>query len=323
MKWLYIMIYSALIIAMSACASENFEPIPAETAIISTVNIKDMTVSFFDDSRNKKLSDWQVNRPYLGGVILPDNDSLLLYGKTIDTVDVYSLSKGKKIDSWDTGEGIVNAIMILKGTKIAFADQTSDSIRIFSLEGKEIQQYSTEKEPLTMIEAKNEKKLYVISYASEHLNMISLLDEKSLPGFKIHSAAAGALLSEDQNELWIGGHGAGANIEEKIHVYDTRSGILKKEIAAPVMPVNFLRYNHHIFALSHGSNMLYKLSQNGEIQDQKKIGANPFDMEIFDGKLLVAGYDSNDIHIIDPESLQIERTVQVGKGPFQLVTRER
>ena len=281
-----------------------------------------MTISFYDMDQQKKLDDWAVDRPYTGGMIFPDNDTFLLYGKTIETMDLYSLSKGKKVGSWKTGKGIVNGLLVMDGEEIAFADQERDSIRFFNLEGKETKEVKTEREPLTMLEAESEQRLYAISFNHKTLSIIDLKTKENLPGFQIHSAAAGALLSQQKGELWIGGHGEGSKVEERIHVYDIENGKLKKEIAAPVMPVNFIKDHDYIFVLSHGSSMLYKLTQNGEKMDAIKVGANPFEIELFQKKLIIAGYDSNDLYIVDPDSLKIEKTVSVGKGPFQIVTRE-
>lgn len=323
MKSINLLIMIAFTMFLSACSLKNFEPIPVSTSVVSTINIKDMSISFYDINKGKKLPDWAVDRPYIGGIILPDKDTYILYGKTIDTADLYSLSKGKKIGEWDIGEGIINGLLVRKGEEIAFADQNRSSIRFFNLNGKEIKEIKTEREPLTMLEAESEGKLYVISFNHSQLTLIDLKNKEKLPGFEIHSAAAGALLNMEKEELWIGGHGEGATVEERIHVYDIHSGKLKKEIAAPVMPVNFLKDQENIFVLSHGSNMLYKLNLEGENRSSLKVGANPFEIELFDGRLIIAGYDSNDLYIVDPELLKIEQTVSVGKGPFQIVTRER
>jgi YVTN family beta-propeller protein len=323
MKWIYMLIVAGFILLLSACSFESFDPIPRNSSIISTVNIKDMTVSFYDMDRAKKLPEWKVDRPYVGGLIFPDNDTFLLYGKTTESVDLYSLGSGKKIGSWETGKGIVNGLLVKEGKEVAFADQERDSIRIFNLEGKEISEFKTEKEPLTMLEAQMENILYVMSFNQKKLSIIDLKNKEQLPGFEIHAAAAGALISNEKDELWIGGHGEGATVEERIHIYDIVSGELKKEISAPVMPVNFIKDRENIFVLSHGSNMLYKLSEDGRMKQSIKVGANPFEIELIDGKLIVAGYDSNDLYIIDPDTLIIEKTVSVGKGPFQIVARER
>ncbi|HAQ06970.1 MAG TPA: hypothetical protein DCR24_05375 [Bacillus bacterium] len=322
MKRTYLVGFVVFVFLISACSHETFEPLPKNSSIISTVNIKDMTISFYDMDQQKKLEDWDVNRPYTGGIIFPDDDTILLYGKTIETTDLYSLSKGGKIGSWETGKGIVNALLILEGNEIALADQERDSIRFFSLDGKEIKEVKSEREPLTLLEAESERRLYAISFNHKTLSIIDLNTKENLPGFQIHSAAAGALLSQQKGELWIGGHGVGSKAEERIHVYDSETGELKKEISAPVMPVNFVKYDNHIFVLSHGSNMLYKLNRHGEKKGAIKVGANPFEIELFQNKLIIAGYDSNDLYIVNPDSLLIEKTVNVGKGPFQIVTRE-
>lgn len=321
MKWKLFLAAATFTVMLSSCSFESFDPIPRGTSILSTVNIKGMTISFYDMEKDKKLPDWNVDRPYIGGLILPDKDTILFYGKTLDTVDLYSLSKGKKIESWDTGQGIVNAILVMDETEIAFADQERDTVRFFSIKGKEMDEVKAEKDPLTLLEA--EKKLYAISYNHEMLSVIDIENKERLQGFEIHPAAAGAIIRKEKDELWIGGHGKGTEVERLIHIYDLKNGRLKKEIAAPVMPVDFTKDEDNIYVLSHGSNMLYKLAEDGTMKDSVKVGANPFEIEFFADKLIVAGYDSNEVYIIDPESLSIEETLKVGNGPFQIITREK
>jgi YVTN family beta-propeller protein len=323
MKKICMLVTAAFTIFLSACSLDTFEPIQSKSSFISTVNIKDMTISFYDLDKDIRLPDWKVDKPYIGGMIFPDKDTLLLYGNTLESVDLYSLSKGNKIGSWETGKGIVNGMLVQNGSEIAFADQERDSIRFYSLAGKEIKEIKTERDPLTILEAEDKQKLYVMSFNHKMLSIIDLENKEKLPGFEIHTAAAGGLLNQQKGELWIGGHGEGTTVEERIHVYDLKSGELKKEIAAPAMPVNFIKGKHSIYVLSHGSNMLYQLGENGEIKASIKVGANPFEIELFDNKLFIAGYDSNDLYIVNPENLKVEKTVSVGKGPFQIVTRER
>jgi hypothetical protein len=74
--------------------------------------------------------------------------------------------------------------------------------------------------------------------------------------------------------------------------------------------------------LSHGSNSLYKISYEGAIQAKIVVGANPFEISEYKDQLIVAGYDSNDIHFITKKDLTIEKSLNVGKGPFQIIIRE-
>ncbi|MFK4998332.1 hypothetical protein ACI2OX_16495 [Bacillus sp. N9] len=39
--------------------------------------------------------------------------------------------------------------------------------------------------------------------------------------------------------------------------------------------------------------------------------------------VMVAGFDSDTLYWLDPETLKIERQAEVGKGPFVIFTREK
>ncbi|EIJ78523.1 putative lipoprotein [Bacillus methanolicus PB1] len=293
-------------------------------SLLVSVNIKDNSISFIDLFSNKEIERWKMEKPYIGGVILPDGDTLLLYGKQSDTVDLYSLSKGKLINQWETGEGIVAAKVLKNGKEIAFADQNQDAVRFFTLDGEEKKSVRVSKSPLTTIEGAKEQKLYVISFNHKDLTVIDLHKTSVSEHFPIHpSAAVGALLREEKDEIWIGGHGEGSQTEKNIYIYNVHTGRLLRTIHAPLMPVNFLEVDDFTYVLSHGTNTLYKMNAKGHLEKQIKVGANPFVMETFKDDLLIAGYDSNDIHIVDKDNLTIKETIKVGKGPFTLILRER
>lgn len=323
MKSLFKIAIVIVLILLSSCSNNTFPAISKDLPLLVSVNIKENSISFIDLSSKKEIERWKMEKPYIGGVILPDGDTLLLYGKENATVDLYSLSKGKLINQWETGEGIVAAEVLKNGKEVAFADQAQNAVRFFTLDGKERKRVRVSKNPLTIIEGTKERKLYVISFTQKDVTVIDL-DKKSVSKhFPIHpSSAVGALLREDQDEIWIGGHGEGLQTEKNIHIYNVLTGKLLRTIPAPLMPVNFLKVDDFIYVLSHGTNTLYKIGPEGHIVKQIKVGANPFVMESFKKDLLIAGYDSNDIHIVDKDDLTIKETIKVGKGPFKLILRE-
>lgn len=320
-RFLIILMFVLLCIYLIGCSKEKYQPIIIDDSLAITVNIKDMTISFINIDAGEKIGEWEVNRPYLGGVILPDGDSLLLYGKQIEEIDIYSLKKGEKIDSWKTGSGIVNGLLLHNENELAFVDQSQNSLRFFSLNGEELGVVKMDPKPLTLLE-NHKKELYVISYNSQSMTVVNTATKKKTASFSIHPSATGAILREGKNEMWIGGHGEGAELETNIHVYDTTTGQLLKTIHAPVMPINFAQKDEFMYVLSHGSNTLYKLDGEGHIQESAKVGANPFEMKMMDPYILIAGYDSNDISFVNNQSLNVEKTITVGKGPFQLLVRE-
>lgn len=308
------------VLLLSSCSEKMYPSINEDISIAATVNIKDNTMSFIDIENQKLIEEWKLKKPYKGALMLPDADSILLYGKEIETIDLYSLKTGSFIRSWKTGEGIVNG-RVLDNGEVALVDQKQNAIRFFNVSGKEKDYVATEQNPLTIFEARKSEKLYVLSYNKEKLTVIDLNSKEKLAGFPIHSSASGAWIND--SEIWIGGHGKGAEIEEYIHVYDLATGALKKKIRAPFMPIKFLGIDDQIFVLSHGSNNLYKLDKDGKEIGSITVGSNPFEMAFTGEYLLVAGYDSNDIHFIDPNRLEIRKTIPVGSGPFQIVLRER
>jgi len=308
---------------LTSCSDTKYPTIQEDTSIAATINIKDMTLSFIDLEKKGKLADWKMEKPYTGALILPDKDSILLYGKQVETADLYSLKMGKLIGSWKTGKGIVNGKLLQSNSEIALVDQRLNKIRFYDLNGEEKGSVHTEQNPLTIIEAKKSEKLYVLSFNKQQLIIIDLKTKEKMTGFHIHSSAAGALLKEKTKEIWIGGHGEGAEIETNIHVYDLETGKLKYKIPAPLMPINFLCKDNGVLVLSHGSSKLYKLDEKGNVLDSVIVGSNPFEMILTEDYLLIAGYDSNDLHLVNPKNLEIIKTIPVGGGPFQIVLRER
>ncbi|AND41068.1 hypothetical protein [Cytobacillus oceanisediminis] len=317
--WFFLLLIIAAF--LTSCSEKRQPAIPEDITFAATVNIKDMTISYVDLAKKEMAAEWIMEKPYTGALILPDNDSILLYGKQLETADQYSLKEGKLIDSWETGEGIVNGIL-LDTNEIAFADQNLNKIRFFNLNGEEEKQVETERDPLTLLESSAEKKLFVLSFNHEKLGIIDLESKAKSGEFTIHPSAAGAWLNEKSGEIWIGGHGEGVEIEQNIHVYNTETGELKKRIKAASMPINFLGQENHVYVLSHGSNMLYKINESGEETASVSVAANPFEMAFAKDILLVAGYDSNDLHILEPKNLKTIKNIKVGEGPFKIVIRE-
>lgn len=315
----YLLVMTVLFLA--ACSNEEYASIDEEMNIAITVNIKDATISFIDIDKQEKIAQWEMEKPYIGGLMLPDGDSFLLYGKQIEQVDIYSLKKGKKIASWDTGKGIVSGKVLKNGEEIVFADQSMNAVRFFSLEGEELAAVKTDGGPLTFLE--DEDSLFIISYTSGTMALLDTINKEKVETFTIHPSATGALLRKNQNEIWIGGHGEGKELENDIHVYDSRTGKLLRTIPAPVMPINFSQTDDYVYVLSHGSNMLYQLDKTGGVIDSTKIGANPFGIETLKDYVIVTGYDSDDVYLLHYETLHIMKSIRVGKGPFQLILRER
>lgn len=316
-----IILFVSILLLLTGCSSK-LTKIPLDKSILATVNMNDQTLTIIDLDEKEIFTEWKLPKKYTGAFILEDEDTLVLYGKAVDTVDLYSLSKGKKVSSWKTGKGIANGYLLPNKT-IAFADQILHQVRFFSMEGREIGSVFTGKNPSDMVEDQNSDRiLHVISFDDKRMSAIDYKKKKVLTSSPIHKNAAGAYLAKEANEIWIGGHGTGSEVEDNIHVYDLSTGYLLKLISAPSMPIEFVSQDKMIYALSHGTSIVYKFDQRGYLNGSLSVGANPFEMTIYEKNLIIAGYDSNDITFVHLDSFSISNVIHVGDGPIQIIVRE-
>ncbi|GAA3328545.1 hypothetical protein GCM10020331_072910 [Ectobacillus funiculus] len=53
----------------------------------------------------------------MGTAVLPDHDTIAVYGQNLEVVYLYSLSKGTEVGEWKTGKGITNIIVSSSGKR--------------------------------------------------------------------------------------------------------------------------------------------------------------------------------------------------------------
>ena len=311
------LIFASLL--LSSCSSAKYTKIEDKQPFIATVNIKDTSLTFLNE-QYMRLAHWDLDIPFIGGLLLQDQDSLLLYGKDMDSIEVFSLSEGKHKDSWNVEKGIVNIKLLKDGKGIAAVNQSMNTVSFYNEKGQLKDQVKVGKGPLTLLEGDHH--LYVINFDDTKLSVINLDSRQVEDEIFIKNASTGALLREDEHEIWIGGHGKGAEMEDDVHIYSTETGELTQLLKAPIMPIDFLENNKGIFILSHGSNELYKMDKDYHIEKSTKVGVNPFEMMDFKEDLIIASYDSDELYVMDSNDIKIKKTLKVGKGPFQMISRE-
>lgn len=314
-----ILLLSVLFIA--GCNRDTLAAIPSETSFVASINIKDGSISFVNSNKMEEIAEWDINQPFSGAILLPNKDQIALYGKRMSSILVYSLSKGKLIEEWDVGEGIVMMSLINGGKELALVDQLHNSIRILSLKGHPLRTVEVGKQPISVHEDKEAKQLYVVNFDDTKMTVLDSNTLKTTKEININPFTTGIMIRSKENQIWVGGHGIGKDIEENVHIYSTENGRLLRTIRTPSMPIQLVPYRDYVFIVSHGTSTIYKYNNNQQMSSLK-VGVNPFDMKRVNQKLVLASYDSNSLHVIDPEKLTVEKTIKVGEGPFQLVVRE-
>ncbi|YAR63950.1 YncE family protein [Bacillus cytotoxicus] len=318
-KYLFLLCFLFL---LAGCNENSYTPIAKHKSVVITTNIKEGDISFIDKKLKKVIASWEPQEPITGVTILPNGEDMLVYGKQLEYIYIYSLTEGKQMKKWKTGKGIANIIVANDGKQLFLADQNEQKIRFFTMDGKEIGNVPVAKGPLTM--SADHKNLYVLNFYDTELSTIDLEKKQVKQSFIVPPASTGAMVSSDGKEIWIGGHGDGKQVNEKVLVYSLRNGEMLRSLHAPFMPISISGDGKFVYVLSHGSNMLRKFDA-GTYREvgATEVGSNPFAfLKSGEEEGYVASYDSDEVYIIDIKDMKIKQTVAVGKGPFHLTERE-
>ncbi|MDQ0174741.1 YncE family protein [Bacillus chungangensis] len=314
----YLLLLSVFLL-LSSCGQPLQQAIWEKQHFVATLNLRDKSLTFLNETGDT-IAKWELKQQYTGGFLLPNRDTLVLYGTEEETVDLYSLKTGSIEKRLKTGKGMTNGLYLPSKSQFVFTDKEKNEVRFFDRNGKEVKSIATGTYPMTM-KLMNDQ-LVIACYQDTILQMIDIENYEVTKEMHIHSDSAGMLVREEAGELWVGGHGSGKEPRTAVAIYSLADGTLKEEIEAPLMPVNFHEDHDGIYVLSHGTNSLYHFNHDKKKINHIHVGANPFAMESFAGKLIVAGYDSDEVYWIHPQTLEIEKKVKVGTGPFVIIKRE-
>ncbi|WP_235473484.1 YncE family protein [Lysinibacillus macroides] len=315
-KWVFFIFSLLQIVWLAGCTEKSYEPIERDQEFIASFNIQEPSLDFIDEDGNT-LATWVFDQAYSGAVLLGD-DRILLYGHQIGAIDVYTISTGEKRYSKKVAIGTTNVYYDDSIQQFFIANSKNNTVTSFDQEGNALATQQIGNYPMSMTSYKD--KLYIVNFKDTKLsvlNMKNLMIEQEWP---IQKSSHGIAVLEETHELWIGGHGEGSSPNRTVKKYDLTTGKQHGEIEMPLMPVGLKKTNDTVFVVSHGHNILYAADFAGTIKWQQEVGANPFVVEQFKDYIVVAGYDDHTLHFI--KDGQQDKTVDVGKGAFQLLVRE-
>lgn len=318
MKKLIVAIIMLAAVMLSGCISPSFTGI-TENSFIITLNLRNPSLTFINED-GKRFADWELEEMYTGGTLLPQGDRLLLYGTQMEYADIYSLKKGKRINRWKVPEGTTGAQYIQETKEVVFANKQDGSLHFYNEAGEETGIVRTGIYPISV--AASEGMLYAVDYKGETVSEVSINGKKVVREFPVASSSTGVMVLPEEKELWIGGHGQGAVPQASIHIYSLETGKEKEQLSAPVMPVNFLKLNGFYYAVSHGSNKVHMFNSYRQKVNETEVGANPFAIASFQSQVIAAGYDSDALYFLDPDTLKLIKKVKTGKGPFMMFVKE-
>lgn len=305
-----------LVVWLAGCTDLSFKPIKSKQNFIASLNIQEPSLDFIDE-QGKVIATWLFDKAYTGAVLL-GNNRILLFGHQLDKIDVYTLSTGEKLYSKKVKMGTTNVYYSENDKQFFITNSTTNTVTSFDEKGNELASQQLGNYPMSMVAFK--EKLYIINFKDTKLSILNVKDLKVEQEWVIPKSAHGLAIIEETNELWVGGHGDGSKPNSSVKRYDLATGELHGEIEMPLMPVGLTKTKDSVLVISHGHNELYVADFNGKVKWQLEVGANPFVVNQFKDYIVVAGYDDHTLYFI--KDGHVEKTVDVGKGAFQLLVRE-
>lgn len=318
-----ILIFSVIIFFLSGCQFKTFQQVPDQDSVIAVANVKESSISFINIETGIQLAKWKLDFSFTRVLLMPDNKTLMFYGRQNPDVTFINMSTGR-LKQWKLGEGISNAVLSADQKMVYFAERNLNKVLIYDLEGEKKGEVEVGESPYTMIPTPDHESLIVYNLNGASFSIIDLKTQKVKATQATNENPMGGLYIPETNELWVGGHGAGAEPEQNISVFSLSNGKKKGAFPAPVMPVDFLSMDEkNAFVLSHGSNTLYRFDiPTGKETGRLQLGANPLGLSAGKKMLYVSSYDSDQVFEVDPETLKVTNTFNVGSGPLQIVVRE-
>jgi len=315
-KWVFFIFSLVQLIWLAGCTGKSFDPIERDQDFIASLNIQEPSLDFIDGQGNV-MATWLFDKAYSGAILL-ENDRVLLYGHQLNEIDVYTLSTGKKLYSKKVKLGTTNVYYAENEKQFFIANSKTNTVTSFDEKGNELATQKLGNYPMSMAAYKD--KLYVINYKDTKLSVLNIENLEVEQEWPIQKSSHGIAILEETNELWMGGHGEGNKPNSSVKKYDLTTGVKKGEIKMPLMPVGLTKTKDAILVVSHGHNELYVADFDGNVKWEQVVGANPFAVNQFKDNIVVAGYDDHTLYFI--KEGQVKKTVDVGKGAFQLLVRE-
>lgn len=311
-KLLMIFLFS-FVFLLGGCGENAYPAIPKKQDFIASVNIQAPSISFINE-RGKVFSTWKLEEGYTGAALI-NQQQILLYGFQLKNAKIYNLASGKIEYTIDTGIGVTNALYDKVHKYIYLANGKTNTVAAYTEKGKVIAKQKVGNYPMSMLI--NQRQLFVVNYKDTNLSILQTKSLKPLTKWKIEKSSNGMVIVNDQ--LWLGGHGEGVKPNSTVDIFNLRNGTKIAKIKLPMMPVGFTKSKNRVYAISHGESTLSEITYNGKVLRKLEVGANPFTVELFKHFVVVAGYDDHHVYFL--KNGKITNTINVGKGPFQLLVR--
>ncbi|WP_078381133.1 YncE family protein [Sutcliffiella halmapala] len=293
----------------------NIPSLDSNTSLLVT-NLKEPSISILN-LKNEEGSN--IGIPFIISAITAKDESYVFAaGKNEKNLFALDFGNNEMRPLFEVGEGIIDMEYNKDNSLLYTANVQKNSIQIIDME-KElvINEIKVGDYPVQM--EQHGVFLYVLAGGSGEIYVLDLDKEEVIKTFEVNHRPAGLLF--DGELLWVGGHGASGELNDRVYAYDPESGNEITSVKIGLMPIFFHQDEEDspIYVLSHGDHRLSRLnSTTFQLEDQLELCDNPNFMSGDSDYLYVSCIDGDEVMIIDKKDWKIINSFSFEGGPFLL-----
>ncbi|SES23211.1 YncE family protein [Salisediminibacterium halotolerans] len=315
---------------LNGCQSEpdNID-IPSSYEELLAVSHQELALlTWIDPGTGEVITESELPFPAADMVYIASLDEIILSSQEDSSLYILEPDSGEIEPAFDAANGSISELYYAEEINRLFtADTEKDTLTMFeldrSLHTSDHQTIAAGAHPNSLTYAEKTDRLYLLNVYDNEMQSFSLDPFESAASAEVNQRPEG--LTAVENHLYIGGHGAGEQLNEHIYIHSLGSNEQIKEIPAGLMPVDFSYHPgfESIFILSHGSHELYQLnSSTFEIEKSADLPFNPYYSLMTDDTLFISTLDGNQVIFLDPESVTVEQAVDVPAQPYAMIYLE-
>lgn len=256
-------------------------------------------------------------------------DQSLIYVATgdSDVIEVVDVASKKVVDELEVGEDPEMFDLSADGTTLYASLEEDGLLSIFNLADKTAETVEVGEEPEGVLAHPNGKIVYVTSEDANLVHVVDVENKSLVANITVGNRPRRFALSTELNELWVSNEMSGS-----VSVIDTTTNTLKTSLEflpkgfrkPDVTPVGLLfdeSSNRAYVALGRANHVAVVNLSSKEIENYVLVGNRAWGMALDSkrARLLVANGLSDDMSVIDTESLKVVKTVPVARVPHSIL----
>ncbi len=314
-----------MIIAMLSVLSAWSGTVSAAEPLLLVANKHDDTLSIVDPTTCRVGATIPVGHNPHEVVITPDGRLLFAsnYDPPGDTISVVDLVQRRLIRQIPTGASvrIHGAAMAPDGSRAYFtAGQSGEVVEIDTRTLTVTRRIATGGKISHMVEVSPDgRRLYTANIDSRDVSVIDRATGELITRIPCDAGCEGFQFTPDGRRLWAGNHLAG-----NITIIDTATHEVVETIPCPGMPlrIRFTRDGKRALVsnwVKEGEVVVIDATTRREI-GRVRVGNQPVGLLLSpdDSTVIAASMSSDELHVIDLDSLKVVRRFETGKGPDAL-----